>query len=525
MNRRTGYRLFIMFLVFIFLIGCSSQPASDQGADENGNAGKSGQEAAKEEPVRGGELVMGYATDASSFDPILGNAGSDHVLLYPIYDTLIRFDKDLQPQPGLAKSWEIEDEKTIVLHLQEGVVFHDGTPFDAEAVKFNLERANSEESRVSDLKNLESVEVVDPHTVKLHLKQPDSSIILALSDRTGMMVSPAAVKKYGKDYAQHPVGTGPFKLVSYQRNNEIRYEAFKDYWQKGLPYLEKLTVKIMPDENTRINALKSGQIDLSFPMSPANLASLEKDPSLVVESHPEVAYHKIYLNTTKPPFDNKKVRQALNYAIDREALVKAVSFGRAEPSYQPFPKGYWAHDPGITIPYDPEKAKQLLKEAGVGKVSFVMPYFPSGSYERLAQVIRGQLEKVGIEVQLQPMELTKGVSEYFQEKRHPSYLSRWTGRPDPQQTVSLIFSKDGYYNTGGQTTPELEELIKKAAATYEQEERAKLYAEIARIGILEEAMHIPLLSEPATAVMTKKVKGYQPNLLGKPNVSFLWIQK
>lgn len=522
MFRITRIRLMFAFLAILLLFGCNAQTASDQRMGEN--SGTSEQDTAAEKPVHGGELVIGYNTDPSSFDPILGNAGSDHVLLYPIYDTLIRFDSNLQPQPGLAKSWEIEDDTTIVLHLQEGVVFHDGTPFDAEAVKFNLERVNSEESRVSDLKNLEKVEVVDSHTVKLHLKQADSSIILALSDRTGMMVSPTAVEKYGQDYTHHPSGTGPFKLVSYERNNEIRYEAFEDYWEEGLPYLDKLTIKIMPDENTRINALKSGQIDLSFPMSPANLEALEKDPSLVVNSHPEVAYHKIYLNTTKPPFDNKKVRQALNYAIDREALVKAVTFGRAEPFYQPFPKGYWANDPSIIIPYDPEKAKQLLQEAGVENVAFDMPYYPSGSYERLAQAIRGQLEKVGIEVRLLPMELTKGVSEYFQEKRHPSYLSRWTGRPDPQQTVNLIFSSDGYYNTGGQSTEELEELLKQAASTYDQNERSKLYGEIARIGILEEAMHIPLLSEPGTAVMTKKVMGYQPNLLGKPVFSFLWIK-
>jgi ABC-type transport system substrate-binding protein len=281
----------------------------------------------------------------------------------------------------------------------------------------------------------------------------------------------------------------------------------------------------MPDENARINALKSGQIDLNFPVSPINIPSLEKDPSLVLNSSSQVAFYQIYINTAKPPLDNQKVRQAINYAIDREAIVKAVLFGKGEPAYQPFPSGYWASDPNLTIPYDPEKAKQLLAESGLSNVSIDMPYYPSGSYERLAEVVREQLKAVGINVDLQGMELNKGVSEYFQEKRHNTYLSRWTGRPDPQMTVSLAYSNEGYYNAGKKTSPELEAMISKAAATYDQKQRAELYAEISKKAILDEAISAPIYFEPATAVMSPKVKGYESNLLGKPKIAFLWLEK
>lgn len=280
MRKLNKFISFIFLALLLAIAGCSQKnSASNTQSSANPQKNQS-----SGEPKQGGDLLFGYDTDISNFDPILGNSGNDHALLYPIYDTLVNYNDKLEAAPGLAESWETPDDKTIILHLRQGVTFHDGTEFNAEAVKFNLERVNSEGSNVSDIKNVASVEAVDQYTVKLTLKQPDSSIILALSDRSGMMVSPTAVQKLGKDFAQNPVGAGPFKFVKWVPNGEIQYKKNENYWQKGLPYLNTITAKIMPDENTRLNALKSGQLNFYWNVSLNNVQVLEKDPNVVLDS-------------------------------------------------------------------------------------------------------------------------------------------------------------------------------------------------------------------------------------------------
>ncbi|BCJ85517.1 ABC transporter substrate-binding protein [Effusibacillus dendaii] len=472
----------------------------------------------------GGELVVAYDSDVTNFDPILGSSGNDHAMLYLAYETLVNYNGEMQPQPGLAKSWEFsDDKKTITLHLQENVKFQDGTDFNAEAVKFNIERANSDSSKVSDLKNVESVEAADPHTVKIHLKQPDSSIILALSDRAGMMVSPAAVKKYGNDYSQHPVGAGPFKMVNWVHSGEIQYEKFADYWQKDQVHLNKITVKIMPDENSRLNALKSGQVQFYWNVSPDNYATLQNDSSITLSGKMTFLFANIYLNTTKPPFDNKNVRLALLYGIDRPQIVKGLFNGIGEPAYSTFPSGYWAHSDQM-VPYDPDKAKQYLQNSGLSIVSFDMEVAANARDQRIAEAVQQQLKQIGITVNIKPAELTKAVATYFSEKQVPAFLSYWTGRPDPQQTVNLFLGSKGFYNAGGYTVPEKESLISQAAQETDQVKRAKLYDQINKIAIVQEAMDIPILFLKQTGAMNSHVKGFEPTALGKPRFAFLRLE-
>ena len=513
-------RLFslLSLLSLLIIAGCTqnnnvSNNQASEGSQSNGK------------PKKGGHLVFGYDTDISNYDPILGNSGNDHALLYPVYDTLVNYNSNLEPEPGLAESWETPDDKTIILHLRKGVTFHDGTEFNAEAVKFNLDRVNSEESNISDIANVESVEVVDNDTVKLNLKQADSSIILALSDRSGMVVSPTAVEKLGPDFAQNPVGAGPFKLVKWVHNGEIQLEAYENYWQEGLPYLDTITAKIMPDENTRLNAFKSSQLDFYWNVSANNLQVLEKDKNLTLDSKMRVYFHNIYLNTKMEPFDKKEVRQALLHSIDRESIVKAIYLGNGEPAYQAFPKDYWSANPDMKIEYDPGKSKELLESVGLDRVSFDMFVPTVPEYQRVGEAIKAQAKEAGFDITIQTMELTKGVTMYFNEKQIAANLTSWTGRPDPQQTVNLLLSGSGFYNAGGESSPEKEELIAKAAASYDQKERADIYAKVNEMSILDEAMTVPIVFTPVTAAMTQQVKGFEGTLLGKPRISFLWIDK
>ncbi|WP_338472334.1 ABC transporter substrate-binding protein [Niallia sp. XMNu-256] len=505
--------LILLFLPAFFLGACS--PKTDQTVVEQRGGEEDGV------PQKGGEATFAYEADAGNFDPIKASSGINFPLLRPVYDTLVEFTPELEPVPGLAESWEFQGEKTLVLTLRKGVTFQDGTPFNAESVKFNIERVNSTDSTVTELANVKSVEVVDETTVKLHLSQPDSSLLLALSYTGGMMVSPSAVKKYGEDFSQNPVGTGPFKVVNHIPNGEIVYEANESYWKNGQPFLDKMTIKIMPDETTRINALRSGEVDFAENISPGNVVSLEKDEKINFEKITSVPFKVIYLNAQKPPLNNKAVRQAINHSIDREALVHAINFGSGEPAYQPFPKGYWAHDETVKIDYDPKKAKKILKEAKVEDASFKMIHLSNAYDSRLAEAVKGQLQEVGIEVELQPMEYQAAISTFFAERKETSYLNRWSGRPDPQLTAEGVFSIESYFSSG-HSTDEIENLLYKAGTTFDQEERKKLYAELNRQAVLEEAIVIPLFFTPRTAIMNHSLKGYEPNMLERPMFSTVW---
>ncbi|MBS4214179.1 ABC transporter substrate-binding protein [Neobacillus rhizophilus] len=519
------YKLQILFFVRLLLllaftmtvVGCSSKSGSENKHVSNDNA-------KEEKPQKGGEAVLGYSTDISNYDPIKSSSGGDQSLLWPVYDTLVTFNQKLEPQPGLAKSWEFTDEKTVVFHLQENVKFHDGTTFDAEAVKFNIERVNSDNSNVSELKNIESVEVVDPLTVKFHLMQPDTSLILVLSDYAGMMVSPTAVKENGDNYSQHPVGAGPYKFVSRVPNGEIVLAAFEDYWQEGKPYLDKMTIKIIADENTRINALKSGEIDLAFNINAANLSNLENDPKIVVKKILGMKRPQLYLNRNIEPFNNKSFRLAVQHGINREALVRSINFGDGEPAYGDFPSGHWAHDNEAKIEYNPKKAKKLLQESGLKNPSFTLLHYSSAYESRLAEAIKGQLKEIGIEVNLQSMELTAAVSTFFAEKGTPAFLASATGKPDPQMLTNSQYSKNSYYNLGG-GSQEIDSLLSEAVLNDDLKERAKVYHEIGRQALLEEARVIPLLFPSAIDATSPKLKGYEQNMMAKGVFSTIWLEK
>ncbi|WP_176330275.1 ABC transporter substrate-binding protein [Oceanobacillus rekensis] len=510
----------VLLLVLTVIVGCSSESgSSEESQAENTTDTNDGT------PKQGGEATVTFLADVSSYDPILSTTGTDQSLLWPVYETLIGFTPELELKPGLAESWETPDDTTIILHLREGVTFHDGTPLDADAVKFNLDRVNSDDSLLTTLVNVENVEVVDTYTVKLQLSEPDASILSALSDREGMIVSPTAIEENGEDYAQNPVGAGPYKMVERVPNGEIVFEAFEDYWQEGKPYLDKLTVKIMADENTRINALKSGEADLAYHLSVASSQSFKNDPNFVLTDIMPLRHRQIFLNASMAPIDNKDVRLAILHAIDRDALIEAITFGEGEPANQSFPKDYWAANENMKIEYNPEKSRKLLEEAGVEDVSFTMITHSIPTVLRVADAVQSQLSDVGIEVNIEPMEIVAADGSYFADKEAPAYLTAYTGRADPHQAVKILYASDSYYNVGSHSTPEIESLISEAVSIYNQGERAKLYSELSKKAILEEAIVIPIIFEPHLSVNSSRLKGYEPNLIGKAFFNDIWIEE
>lgn len=526
--------LTLMIALTIILAGCqtkssseSAPPANSSSAQSSSAAGSAApSETPSTGPQRGGHVTIALGADISNFDPIKGSNGGDHVMLWPVYDTLVKFTPDLQAKPGLAQHWEFIDDKTLVLYLRTGVTFQDGTPFNAEAVKFNIERINAEGSTVSDLKVIDEVEIVDDRTVKLHLNQPSPAILLAMTDRGGMMVSPTAVQQYGDDFSQHPVGAGPFKMIKHEPGGGIEYEAYADYWDKENVYLDKLSLKIIPEENSRINALRSGDIDIAAAISAQNMASLKNDSNLKLENRVSFLFLRMYVNAAMAPFDKKEVRLAVQHGINRQELIQAINFGEGEAANQAFPSGYWAHDNNVVINYDPEKSKQLLKDAGVDNVSFKLLRGPDAYSTRLAEAIKGQLEKVNITVEIEGMEPNAAVQEMLVKKTYPAMIGNWTGRADPFLTINSLYEQKSFYNVGQVSTPELDALLSEAAVTYDQNKRAELIGKISKIAILDEGYEIPLFFQPVISAMSKKVHfAEEQNLLGKALLSTLWVEQ
>jgi peptide/nickel transport system substrate-binding protein len=507
--------LSIILLILFALVGCSNDVSKEGEAKKPEN--KTG------EPQNGGEITVAQGAAVQSFDPLRSVSGADYSYFYLVYDTLIDLDADGKAVPNLVKEWEFPDDKTILLHLQENVKFHDGTPFDGEAVKWNLERANAEGSNTKDLANIQSIDVIDKTTVKLNLSQPDASIILVLSDRPGTIISPTASEKYGDDYHLHPVGTGPFKVTKHISNQEVVYENNGDYWKERKPYLDKITFKVMSDANTVMNALQAGEIQVSG-IAATSINVFEKDPKFTVNIAEQLVYWTLHLNTSKQPLDNPKVRQAIKYGIDKEAMNKVINMGYGKVASQTFPEGYVAYNPDVKTEYNPEKAKQLLKESGVSNPEIEIIHFADvPGWDTAAEIIADQLKDIGFKVKLVPMEVNASLAKWFEGSSF-SLVASWSGRNDPLQTLSNLYAENGPTNIGKTAPPGMEELMKKARENYDPSERAKVFKEI--VAAADEYVYsVPLFYLPQIIVTSKEVKGYKNHFIKKPDFSYLYLEK
>jgi peptide/nickel transport system substrate-binding protein len=481
---------------------------------------------------RGGILRISAPTNPSSLDPATGGAGSDHAFLFTMYDTLTEWEfETLKPKPGLAESWKFTDPTTFVLNIRPGVTFHDGTPLDAEAVRFNLERNKSDpKSNIkADLASMASVEVTGPMQVTMKLNTPDAALPGILSDRAGMMVSPTALKaSAGGNLARTPVGAGAYAFVSWADGERIVVKRNEKYWKPGRPYPDGIEFAIIPELTTGVRSVTAGQNDLIYQLPPRQKAVVERSNSLKVFNGPTLYVFQIFLNWAKPPFDDVRIRKAFNFAIDREAFVKAALAGLAEPAYMNLPKSHWAYDKSVAglYPYNPEMARKLLAEAGFkeGTVIEIGGYPDQDSVQR-QEILIEQFRKAGIGIRFVNAPIAEASAAFFgAEKRGSGLLAAWTGRPDPSLTYSLMFTKDAYYNGGrAPVPPELEAAIRESRASEDIEVRRKAFSTVQRL-VMENAFVAPLAFQYELVAMNKRVQGYRPNLLGKPKYEDVWLE-
>ena len=361
--------------------------------------------------MRGGTLRIGWIPAAKTLDPHLSVEFSERYVCYLVFNTLVGLDQGFNVVPELARSWTVsQDGKRVTFQLQRGVKFHDGTDFNAEAVKWNIERILDPQTKSPQRAPLEpaiaGVIVVDPHTVAFELKKPFAPLLAALAERPGFIVSPTAVKQLGQEFGNRPVGTGPFKLVEWVRDSQVTLERFPDYWEKGKPHLDRVVYRVVPDPTVRLTMVRTGEVDIATDVDAKDIPSVRNEASLKVsEMKPAARWTALQWRVDEPPFNNKALRQAIALAIDRNEIRDVLLRGFGEPARGPVSPGLWWSDPSFRgFGHDLEMARKKLAEAGHPngfRAKFVVENTPQ--WIRQTELLQAQLQKINVGLDIEPV--------------------------------------------------------------------------------------------------------------------------
>ena len=473
-------------------------------------------------------LIVGQIAEPKALDPAAVTAVNDFRILMNVFDGLVRYkDGTLEVEPALATDWTISDDGTVyTFDLREGVTFHDGTPFNAEAVVFNFERMLNEDHPYHDtgpfplaffFSAVESVEALDDTTVEFTLNAPYAPFLSNLAYPTGLIVSPASVEEHGEEVGRNPVGTGPFTFVEWRSNEAVVVEGNPDYWD-GAPGLEAVVFRPITDANTRTAEMLAGGIDLMVEVPPVALSEFEGDGFTVHEqAGPHVWF--LILNAKEGPFADKRVRQAANYAVNKEAIVNDVLEGTAEVAAGPTPPAFaWAHNPDLEpYPYNPDRARELLDEAGAedAELTFYVTEGGSGMLDPVAMgtAIQADLEAVGFDVTIETYEWNTFLGEVnpgLEGKADMAEMAWMTNDPDTLPFLTLrseALPDQGGFNSGYYSNPEVDELLEAARVETDQEERARLYREMQEI-VQEDAPWVFVANWKQNAVTNDRVDGF-----------------
>ncbi len=466
-----------------------------------------------------GTLRAGLDADPPNMDPHRSTAAVDRQVYQNLYDKLLDTDENLQIVPMLATSWSISaDGRTVIFKLRQGVKFHDGTPFDAEAVRYNFDRMqdpNFPSTRRSEVRPIQKVTVIDPYTVALSLEKPYSPLLYVLTDRAGMMVSPTEARKAGTNFALHPVGTGPFSFVEKIPQDHITLQRNPDYWMKGQPYLDRIIYRAIVDDAARVANVKSGDLDI------INIIALPQAKQLAQEgARPGARFRLlergafwwdgIWLNVTKPPFDNKLLRQAFNATIDRNIIANVVLQGAAYPAYSFFPNGTPAYDSSWKIPpRNLQLAREKLQAAGhAGGFSFTLLITPKDLDRGVNEAVQSMAAEAGIRVQIQAIEFGTLLHETDQLHHEAAFLG-WSGRPDPDFDIYPFVTQSGIgsFNDAGYTNPRVQTLLDAARLLNYMNQRRRAYREVTEI-LADDLPYIWLYFRKEYKLVSTRVQGF-----------------
>jgi peptide/nickel transport system substrate-binding protein len=433
-------------------------------------------------------LRIGLAEDLETLDPTLSRGFVGRIVFSALCDKLLDIDEKLNIVPQLATGYEWSaDNKVLTLKLRQGVTFHDGEKFDAAAVKFNLERHKTlpGSNRRGDLAPVESVEVVDPATVRLKLSAPSSPLLSQLADRAGMMVSPKAARAAGDKFSASPVCSGPFRFVERIAQDRIVLDRYPQYWNKDAVHFDRLVYTPIPDATVRLANLRSGQLDFIERVAPSDMARLEADKKLKTSRITGLGFDALTINIGRsgqaknPLGSDPRVREALELSLDRQGLVQVVMDGQATIGNQWVAPGNAYYAKNMPVPKrDIARAKALLKEAGVPNPSFTLLTPTTSESQHLAQVVQAMAREAGFDVKLQVTEFA--TSQKMEDAgEFEVYPQAWSGRADPDGNLYSSNACKQPLNYSGYCSAETDALLNKSRELRDPAARKKVYEQIA----------------------------------------------
>ena len=434
-------------------------------------------------------LRVGLAEDPDILDPTLARTFVGRIVFAALCDKLFDLDEKLNIVPMLATGHEWSaDNKSLTLRIRPGVTFHDGEKFDAAAVKYNLERHKNMKgsNRRGELAVVSSVDVVDAATVRINLAAPFAPLLAVLTDRSGMMVSPKAAEAAGDKLGAKPVCSGPFRFVERVAQDRIVLERFPAYWNKGQIHFERIVYQPIVDATVRLANLRSGQLDFIERLAPSDVPQLRGDSRFKIAKIVEIGYQGITINVGKSDIAQKnplgkdaRVREAFELSLDRDAIVKVAMDGEAQAGNQWVAPSNRYYGKSAPIPKrNVERAKQLLKEAGVPNPSFTLMTPTTSDAQRIAQVVQAMAKDAGFDVRIQATEFATSLN-LADKGQFEAYVLAWSGRADPDGNLHTMLACKGPTNYAGYCKEDVEKLIDESRTSLDPARRAAAYDKIA----------------------------------------------
>lgn len=523
----------LLVLVLVVPLGCGGSESSESNADKTPT--KETQTTAPKAdtaPAYGDALVGGSIGDATTLLPALASDSASSEIISLVYNGLIKIDKDLNLVGDLAESWDISDDnRTITFHLRKGVKWHDGEPFTARDCMYTynvMVDPKTPTAYAEQFKQIEKAEVVDDYTFRVTCKQVFARALITW----GQNIMPAHLLE-GKDIttselARHPIGTGPYKFLSWEPNQQIVLEYNPDYFE-GRPYIDRQITRVIPDMATQFLELKSGNID-QMSLTPDQYTKQTNDEVFKANfnkyKYLAFAYTYLGFNLKDPKFQDKRVRQAIAYAINKQEIIDGVLLGLGQPANGPYQPGHWAYNPNVTpYPYDVEKAKQLLAEAGWKDTNndgilekdnqpfefTIMTNQGNNERKMTAVIIQQRLKGVGISVKVRIIEWAAFIKEFIDKKQFEALVMGWTIPIDPDLYNVWHSSKtrEGELNFISFKNEEVDRLIDEGRFTLDREKRKQAYFKIQEI-LKEEVPYVFLYVPDALPVVSSRVHGIEP---------------
>lgn len=495
-------------------------------------------------PSTGGDasdrIVFAPNTDAQTLDPQHMNDNTSEQVIRMIYNSLLKFNEKTEIVGDLAETWEVsEDGKEWTFHLKSGIKFHDGTDLNAEAVKKSFDRLINKDNALAQFQSFEmitEVKAVDELTVKLITKEPFGAFEAIMASTSAGIISPKTIDAYGKELgktAEASIGTGPYRVVEWKKDQQMVLERFDDYFgEKGAT--KTIVYKPIPEAASRVMALETGEVDVIQQIPAKELKRLESNQELEIVKIPSNNQRQFRFNVSKKPFDDPRVRQAVSYAIDRQAILDNVVTGLGELSTSALAKVTWGyHDFGV-IPYDPEKAKKLLAEAGYPngfqtKISTTERYIQG---VELAEAIAAQLKKVGIEASIDVKEWSEIVQEWsglapeeFQQEIFIMGAAPSTLEADKGMRTIYATAKTNEQNYGFYSNKEFDGIIHQAMKEIDPDKRKALYKRAQEIVYLEDPVAFWLYDGYVIIAKKKLVKGVTVSPLSLVTFEKAYLEK